>query len=314
MVPSPTLFVVGSVVAAASAGSAVPLLTQMYRENYPDKTRGTLFSRTVIVRILSAVAVSEIAGRVLTYDLALFRALLLSFSGASLFAAFCLYRCPTLPLKPDSSPRWFNGARCIVDDSLFRNTLIAWMLMGFGNLMMNPLRVEYLADPKYGLSLTVSQIAFLNSVLPNLIRVVLTPFWGRLFDKADFFVVRMVLNLGYLSAILSFFTSTSNAGLVVGALIFGAANAGGEIAWSLWVTKLAPPGKTADYMAVHIFLTGLRGVAAPFAAFYAVTVWPLHTLAVGAALLIFAATLMILAEWAKGSRLVAPQERVVTSL
>ena len=33
-------------------------------------------------------------------------------------------------------------------DRLFRRVLISWMLLGFGNLMMLPLRVEYLANPK----------------------------------------------------------------------------------------------------------------------------------------------------------------------
>jgi hypothetical protein len=40
------------------------------------------------------------------------------------------------------------------------------------------------------------------------------------------------------------------------------------VAWSLWVTKFAPPERVADYMSVHTFFTGIRGVAAPLAAFY----------------------------------------------
>ncbi|MEZ5302399.1 MAG: hypothetical protein R3F11_17460 [Verrucomicrobiales bacterium] len=43
---------------------------------------------------------------------------------------------------------------------------------------------------------------------------------------------------------------------------------GGNIAWSLWVTKLAPADRVAEYMSVHTFTTGLRGMAAPFLGFW----------------------------------------------
>ncbi|NDF01570.1 MAG: hypothetical protein EB034_25395, partial [Verrucomicrobia bacterium] len=50
--------------------------------------------------------------------------------------------------------------------------------------------------------------------------------------------------------------------MALGAVIFGVSNAGGDVAWSLWVTKFAPPERVADYMSVHTFFTGVRGVAA----------------------------------------------------
>lgn len=64
--------------------------------------------------------------------------------------------------------------------------------------------------------------------------------------------------------------SDSLGGLALGAVIFGVANAGGDVAWSLWVTKFAPPERVADYMSVHTFFTGVRGVAAPLIAFHLV--------------------------------------------
>ena len=39
---------------------------------------------------------------------------------------------------------------------------------------------------------------------------------------------------------------------------------GANIAWNLWITKLAPKGKEGNYMSVHMTLTGVRGVTAPF--------------------------------------------------
>jgi MFS family permease len=87
----------------------------------------------------------------------------------------------------------------------------------------------------------------------------------------NFFVLRITLNFGFMLGILSFFTTGSLLGLVVGAILFGISNAGADVAWSLWVTKFAPPDRVADYMSVHTFFTGVRGLAAPLAAFYLVS-------------------------------------------
>ena len=37
--------------------------------------------------------------------------------------------------------------------------------------------------------------------------------------------------------------------------------------WNLWVTKIAPPGRSQLYMSVHSFFTGLRGIIGPLAGF-----------------------------------------------
>ena len=52
--------------------------------------------------------------------------------------------------------------------------------------------------------------------------------------------------------------------------MLGIAFAGGSIAWTLWVTKYAPPGKVAAYMSVHVGLTGIRGAIGPMIGFWAV--------------------------------------------
>src|SRR5205085_9971702 len=95
--------------------------------------------------------------------------------------------------------------------------------------------------------------------------------WGWLFDRMNFFLLRVVLNLGFALGILTFFTSATPAGLIFAAIVLGISTAGGDVAWSLWVTKFAPPERVADYMSVHTFFTGVRGVFAPLLAFWAVS-------------------------------------------
>lgn len=282
-VPLLPVYVFGSVLALTAMSAAVPLLTQMYQENYPSRSRGRLFARTMIIRIGSAAAFSELAGRALSDNLQAFRWLLLVFSLASAFAAWCLWKCPSSALALSGGTHPFRALRYVRDDRLFRQTIIAWMFLGFAMLMMAPLRVEYLANPRYGVRLdgeilTAANIALFTSVIPNIARLLLNPLWGWLFDRMNFFVLRITLNIGFAAGILSFFVSGSLEGLIAGAILFGVSNAGADVAWSLWVTKFAPAGRVADYMSVHTFFTGVRAFVAPVVAFYLVARLPLHTM------------------------------------
>jgi len=296
------VFVAGSMLGMTAITAAIPLLTQMYHENYPEKSRGKLFSGTIMIRIAVAAGFSHLAGQALSGRIEKFQLLLLVFAGAFAASAFCLSRIPTQRLMSGEGSHPFRALRFAREDPLFRRTLICWMLMGFANLMMIPMRVEMLANPKYGLALGVGEIAFLTGVVPNVARIVLSPVWGWLFDRANFFVLRVVLNFGFAVGILTFFTSTDLAGLIAGAVIFGIAGAGGDIAWSLWVTKFAPENRVADYMSVHTFFTGVRGLIAPVTAFQLAQHLPLTVLGWISAGLILLASALLLPEIKFGRR------------
>ena len=302
LVPWLPLFVIGSVLAMAASSAAILLMTQVYQENYPEKKRGQFFSRTVMIRIGVAALFSEMAGRALSAHVEDFRWLLLVFGAAFAFSSYCLSRCPSEPLRALDGSHPFRALRYVGRDRLFRQTLICWMLMGFANLMMLPMRVEYLANPKYGLALSVGEIAFLTGVVPNSARLLLSPIWGWLFDRMNFFVLRVTVNLGFAAGIIAFFTSDSVAGLILGAVVYGISNAGGDVAWGLWVTKFAPPERVADYMSVHTFFTGVRGVLAPLLAFHLVSGLPMKTLGWVSVALIVLASLLLLPEVKFGRR------------
>jgi hypothetical protein len=280
----------------SSASAAIPLLTQMYQENYPEQQRGRRFSRTLMIRIATAAVFSELAGRALTGRIENFQWLLLVFAAALAFASFCLARCPTRKLTQTKGTHPFRALRYAKEDSIFRLTLICWMLMGFATLMMQPLRVEYLANPEYNLGLTVGMVALLTGVIPNMARLILSPIWGWLFDHVNFFVLRVTLNLGFAIGILTFFSSHDLKGLIFASVIFGISNAGGDVAWSLWVTKFAPADRVADYMSVHTFFTGVRGIIAPLCGFQLIAGMSLQSLGWISAGLILVATLLLLPE------------------
>jgi hypothetical protein len=251
----------------ATVSATIPLMTQVYQENYAGHERGRRFSRTLMIRIGATVVFTQLGGMALDAHIDYSRWILFVFALAMAFGAWCLIRIPSTPLTNSGSTHPLRALRYAKTDRLFRLTLMNWMLMGTGTLMMQPLRVEYVANPKYGQTWSVLTIALLTGVIPNAVRLVLSPFWGWLFDHANFFVLRVVLNVGFMLSIVTFFMSQTFSGLLFGALIYGISNSGGDIAWSLWVTKFAPPQRVADYMAAHTFFTGCRGVVAPVLSF-----------------------------------------------
>ncbi|MBI1176103.1 MFS transporter [bacterium] len=290
------IFVGLGALAMACSSAVLPLLTQIYQDNYPAKRRGRLFSRTFVIRIATSVGFSYLAGGFLGDHLTWFRWLLVFFATAFAGAGWCLWRIPSRPIANDRGSHPLRALRVANQDALFRRTLISWMILGFANLMMLPLRVEYLANRAHGLVLTVATVTLLAEVIPNLARLCMSAVWGWLFDHMNFFALRAILNLGFAIGIVTFFVGESRLGLVIGAIVYGMSRAGGDVAWSLWVTKLAPPDRVADYMSVHTFLTGVRGVVAPIVGFQALRYFSLESMGWFSAALIVIATAMLLPE------------------
>ena len=75
LVPTLPVFVVVSVVGMACSSSVIPLLTQMYQENYPAAERGRLFSTAFTIRIATTIGFGKLAGLVLGWRLESFRGL-----------------------------------------------------------------------------------------------------------------------------------------------------------------------------------------------------------------------------------------------
>ncbi|MEY3535267.1 MAG: hypothetical protein RLZZ582_843 [Verrucomicrobiota bacterium] len=310
LLPHPWVYTTGCVLALLASTCAIPLMTQIYHDNYPADQRGKLYSSAFMVRIASAMVFAWIGGQILngspipgmatqtSTSIApeRWRWMTALFAVSYMAAAAAVRRIPTRPLDSSAALHPLQGLRFVREDPVFRNALMAWMLMGFANLAMLPIRVEYLGNPRFGLGLSAAEIAWLTLVIPNGARWIMSPIWGRLFDRMNFFRLRITLNAGFAVGIATFFMSETPMGLIIGAIFYGISTAGGDVAWGLWVTKVAPPAHVTDYMAVHTFSTGIRGVLAPICAFQAVQTWSPATMGWIAAAMILAACGLLIPE------------------
>lgn len=271
----------------------IPLMSQIYRKHYPNEIRGRLFASTGVVRKASALVVAALFGKVLENNLDNFRWLLLIYGVCCCFMAACVMKMEKVHLQRANQVRLFGALEHARRDKPFRQMLTSWMILGFGNLLCFSLFVEYVSNPAYGYDLSEFTIAFITGSVPEIVFLLTVVAWGIIFDRANFFVVRIVLNIFFIAGILFYFLGSGIWALCVGIGLHGLARAGGNIAWSLWVTKFAKGEQVAEYMSVHTFLCGVRGVIAPFVAFYMIAALGPKWVGVTGAGLIAIATLMI---------------------
>ncbi|MEM6885928.1 MAG: MFS transporter [Verrucomicrobiota bacterium] len=274
--PSLISFITGGIVTAIVVTGSIPLLTQIYQQNYDKVERGSLFSAANRIKVMAVALFSAGAGWSLRDDLELVPQYVFVLFVAMLFCVYCLWRVPSLPLAPRPGHFPYQSLGLLKKNREFRWLIIVWMFMGFGNLMMVPLRTIFLVDEQFGLEYSPLPVALLTGVIPALTMFFFTRMWGALFDRMNFFVLRFILNLLFVFSIMFYFLVAEFWALVLGSFLLGLAFAGGAIAWSLWVTKVAPPEEVADYMSVHTCMTGVRAVIAPLISVPLIQVLPIH--------------------------------------
>jgi MFS family permease len=288
-------FMIGVFLSVPLLGAAMPLGTAMWQQNAPGWLRGRVFSRVSFIGgicgVLSSVAISFWLGD----DPGRFRPIMLCFSAMLVVAGLAIWRVPTHALepKPSGGGHGLGVLKLLVEDRLFGYLCIAQMLIGFGNLATIPLRTEFLGSADRGMGYTAGIVYLMTVVVPESLRLFSLPMWGWLFDRLNFAVMRMSVSSCFVVSLLCTF-SPHLALQLVGSAFFGLAMGGGAIAWALWVTKLAPAQRTADYMAVHTFLTGVRGLIGPQLAFAALAFWSIKSIGAIGAGIVFISILMLL--------------------
>jgi len=262
------IFLGSGTIAAALLAQQMPLLVHIYSTNYSSAIRGKRVAYAITLSVALAPIFGWFGGQLLESDISNFPILFQIMGVACFFSGACIYMTPSriLQRSPKSNP--LTHLSLAWKDKIFGCMLGMWMILGFGNLTTMPLQIEYMTSDEYSIQASNTQIAIAAIVIPSIARIIATSIWGHLFDSFNFFLIRGLASCIQLTAIVAFFFADSIFGIYLGALGYGVAMAGGNVNWSLWVTKFAPVGQEADYMTVHSFMTGIRGLVAPFIGFY----------------------------------------------
>ncbi len=290
------LYFAGVCLAFVALGLAVPLMSQIYRKHYPDLVRGRLFSYAALARACVAAVSGILLGSWIRGHLDHFAPLFWTYAGGCVAMSGCVVAMAPVVLRRSVRLRWFDAFGHVARDARFRKLLGVWMLLGLGNLIGWSLFVEFIGNPRYGFALDAEKVAIVTSTVPMLAFIVCVAPWGWVFDRLPFYRVRALVNAFFLAGILIYYLGGSFTGLCVGIALHGIARSGGNILWNLWVTRFTDGDRVVEYMSVHSFLTGVRGVAAPLIAFTAAEHLGPSWVAAAASVLIVVSTLMILPE------------------
>ena len=280
-------FLVPTCLAFALSAQTMPLLLHTWTSLYPGNLRGSYLSVSLMFGVASTLCFSLLGGWVLDRDVAMFRWVLGCIALAYVAAGIAISRLPSTSLGRMAAPNPLTSLSYAISDWKFGVMLIAWMFLGFGNLMLLPLRFEYLLQPEYGIEASKLTVTTLTLAVPALFHFLSSRLWGRLFDRLNFLTVRIAVNVAIMLSIALFFSTREVWVMALGAATLGVAMGGANISWSLWVTKFAPPDRTAAYMSVHTFTTGIRGIASPFLGFYLIgSIGAMETGVVGCGLIL----------------------------
>ena len=280
-------FLLGTVVALAVFAQIMPLMTGIYNGNYRPTERGQRLSTTLVVTGLTGSACAWVAGLIMDIDSDNWRLVFVFGAVCAFLSAFAVAKIPSETVLVREPFRPFGHLGLMWKDRVFGMMLLGWMFIGFGNLMMLPLRVDYVANPAYGISASNEVVALLTVTLPRLFSLLSVKAWGWAFDRWNLITMRLAINGLIIGSIVFYFFSANIMVLSASSAMLGVAIGGAGVIWPLWVTRVAPDGRVEDYMGIHTMTTGFRGITAPFLGFYLISeISPAAAGLVGAALIL----------------------------
>lgn len=182
-----------------------------------------------------------------------------------------------------------EAARILREDRDFARYCAAQFCLGSANFMIDPV-LAFIVTRQLGLSYFASS-ALLDQV-PVIFLLVSIPYWAAYFDRAGVLQFRVVNSIVWLAsfilsalaiALVQFgglpIPPDSSAGVVryhgawvtaaivllfIARPLAGLGSGGGSIAWNLGHLRFAGRHNAEIYMAIHVSLTGLRGIIMPF--------------------------------------------------
>jgi hypothetical protein len=246
----------------------------IWSANYPRHLRARVTGRIMINGSIALATVGLAVGWLLGqgghwYSFAIVAAACAGLAGARAFRRIRVRREESLleaerqRLEQGASFSFSGIRELLARDAAFRHYMYAMSLFGAGVLTLPPLMVICLGDV-----LRVS--AFVQVAVTTSLPILVIPFaiqpWARYLDRHHVVVFRSVHGwVGTGAALFLVSAVLLDAPLLLwpGAILFGTSLAAGSLGWALGHNDFAPRGEETRYMALHVTLTGVRGLFVP---------------------------------------------------
>lgn len=280
--PGLILFALMTIVARMAWTGILTVRAAVWRANYQRQWRGQVTARMVQLSSLIIAAFSALVGFTLDWHGEGFR-MAFPVAAVAMFAASIVYRGALVRRHGqlirnelaerqlgESHSSFTRSWKVLREDHDFRDYMWGMLIFGGGNLMVIPMLVIVLNE-QFSIA-RLTQVMITSSIPLVFLCLFVRP-WARVLDRSHIFEYRAVHSWFYVSAILVFTLAcvTGSAWLLwPGSVLLGIANAGGHLGWNLGHNDFSNDAWASLYMAIHVTLTGFRGLVAPLmgVAFY----------------------------------------------
>ena len=256
--------------------AVVTIRTSVWRANYPDANRTRITGRLATVQVLVMATGGFVIGWSLDRSVESIRFLFpilgtFGVVGAILYGGVRLRGQSRLARaerqghhseRPAINP--LSVLRVLGEDRRYAGYMACMMLFGTGNLMISPTLVIILED-EFDTSYQTGIL--ITTVVPLVVMPFAIPIWARLLDRMHVISFRAIHSWSFVLASAVFLVATEYhilPLLFVASAMLGIGFGGGMLAWNLGHQHFAPPHRDSQYMSVHVMLTGIRGLIAPF--------------------------------------------------
>ncbi len=269
------IFCVMTVLARIAWSGILVIRAAVWRANYARIWRARVAARIVQIASLLVAAYSAMIGLLLDWNADAFRPAFILGAACALFAARvnrkARVRRQRQLIAAELAEQTLQGRRLSLSllaavlrrDNDFRHYMMSMMVFGSGNLMLLPILVITLKEQ---LHMQQLQQVMVTSSLPLLVLCFSVPFWGRLLDRHHIFGYRAIHSWFFVAASTLFSVAVISGEkelLWPASIILGAAYAGGHLGWNLGHNDFSSDANASHYMAIHVTLTGLRGLVMP---------------------------------------------------
>ncbi len=252
-----------------------PLTNNIMQVNFRKNIRGRIFAISDSVSRISSLVIALAAGVILDYNDTYFRIL---FVFAGLFGFICCLLYSRIKIRKtlfaDNSllpVRRFdilypfkNMINIFSKNKPFGIFELFFFIYGMGFLIVLPAMPIYFVDIMH---MDYSQISFAKGVIGQVFMIFALPLMGIISDKSNpiLFSSASFFLLAFYPILLALAPVTEHAMFFIylAFLIFSIAISGVIIVWNLASIFFAGRENSADYQAIHVTLTGIRGIIAP---------------------------------------------------
>lgn len=251
----------------------VTLRAAIWRANFPRHVRATITGRIAVTYSLLIAVTAAATGIAMEFHDQAWRVALPTTALMGLVAAWRYKRFTVRGhgrlLREETSGRNNNRMRLsdavavLKNDRWYRRYMATMFVFGAGNLMVIALLVVILTE-QLGVSRLVQVLV--TTTIPLLALAAFTPIWARFLDQVHILDYRARHSWMFVATMALFVPGAIFGQLWLfglGALVMGAAFAGGRLGWNLGHNDFASDGRSTLYMSIHVTLTGVRGLIAP---------------------------------------------------